>query len=167
MTVPWIKIPFRFAILVLVQVLLFNQVHLGGFINPYVYVLFILLLPVSMPSYQVLLLSFLTGIVIDWFSNTLGLHAAASVLMGFVRFPVIKLITLKESDQSDYPGLMQMGIRWFLLYISILVVIHHFFLFFIEVFSFESFHLTLLRSLASSLFTVFILFISQYLVFRK
>jgi rod shape-determining protein MreD len=167
MTVPWIKIPFRFAILVLVQVLLFNQVHLGGFINPYVYVLFILLLPVSMPRYQVLLLSFLTGIVIDWFSNTLGLHAAASVLMGFVRFPVIKLITQKESDQSDFPGLMQTGTRWFLLYLSILVVIHHFFLFFIEVFSFENFHLTLLRSLASSLFTVFILFLSQYLVFRK
>jgi rod shape-determining protein MreD len=167
MTVPWIKIPFRFAILVLVQVLLFNQVHLGGFINPYVYVLFILLLPVSMPRYQVLLLSFLTGIVIDWFSNTLGLHAAASVLMGFVRFPVIKLITQKESDQSDFPGLMQTGTRWFLLYLSILVVIHHFFLFFIEVFSFENFHLTLLRSLASSLFTVFVLFLSQYLVFRK
>ncbi len=167
MTVPWIKIPFRFVVLVLVQVLLFNQVHLGGFINPYVYVLFILLLPISMPRYQVLLLSFLTGIVIDWFSNTLGLHAAASVLMGYARFPVIKLITQKESDQSDFPGVMQTGIRWFLLYISILVVIHHFFLFFIEVFSFENFHLTLLRSLASSLFTVIILFLSQYLVFRK
>jgi rod shape-determining protein MreD len=155
------------VVLVLVQVLLFNQVHLGGFINPYVYVLFILLLPISMPRYQVLLLSFLTGIVIDWFSNTLGLHAAASVLMGYARFPVIKLITQKESDQSDFPGVMQTGIRWFLLYISILVVIHHFFLFFIEVFSFENFHLTLLRSLASSLFTVIILFLSQYLVFRK
>jgi rod shape-determining protein MreD len=142
-------------------------VHLGGFLNPYIYVLFILLLPVSMPQYQVLLLSFLIGITIDWFSNTLGLHASATVLLGFLRFPVIKLISQKESDQFDYPGLLQTGMRWFLLYISILVVIHLFFLFSVEVFSFENFHRTLLRSVASSVFTVFILFISQFLVFRE
>jgi rod shape-determining protein MreD len=156
-----------FTVLVLIQVLLFNQVHLGGFLNPYIYVLFILLLPVSMPQYQVLLLSFLIGITIDWFSNTLGLHASATVLLGFLRFPVIKLISQKESDQSDYPGLQQTGMRWFFLYISILVVIHHFSLFSIEVFSFENFHRTLLRSVASSVFTVFILFISQLMVFRE
>lgn len=163
----WIKYPVMFAVLVLLQVLIFNQMHLGGFINPYIYVLFILLLPVSMPRYQVLLLSFLTGIAIDWFSNTLGLHASASVLMGFLRFPVIKLISQKESDQSDYPGLKRTGIRWFILYISILVVTHHFFLFYVEVFSFGGFFRTLLRSLASSVFTVFILFLSQFLVFRE
>lgn len=163
----WIRYPVMFTVLVLIQVLIFNQMHLGGFINPYIYVLFILLLPVSMPKYQVLLLSFLVGIAIDWFSNTLGLHASATVLMGFLRFPVIKLISQKESDQSDYPGLKQTGIRWFLLYISIMVVIHHFFLFYVEVFSFDGFFRTLLRSLASSLFTVFILILSQFLVFRE
>jgi rod shape-determining protein MreD len=163
----WIKYPVMFTMLVLIQVLLFNQVHLGGFLNPYIYVLFILLLPVSMPQYQVLLLSFLIGITIDWFSNTLGLHASATVLLGFLRFPVIKLISQKESDQFDYPGLLQTGMRWFLLYISILVVIHLFFLFSVEVFSFENFHRTLLRSVASSVFTVFILLISQFMVFRE
>jgi rod shape-determining protein MreD len=163
----WIKYPVMFTVLVLVQVLLFNQVHFGGFLNPYVYVLFILLLPISMPQYQVLLLSFFMGIAIDWFSNTLGLHAAASVMMGFLRFPVIKLISQKESDQSNYPGLKQTGIRWFLLYVSILVVIHHFFLFNVEVFSFENFHRTLLRIVASSVFTVIILFLSQFVVFRE
>jgi rod shape-determining protein MreD len=156
-----------FLVLVLVQVLLFNQVHFGGFLNPYIYVLFILLLPISMPQYQVLLLSFLMGITIDWFSNTLGLHASATVMMGFLRLPVIKLITQKESEQSDYPGLKQTGLRWFLLYVSFLVLIHHFFLFYVEVFSFDNFHRTLLRSAASSVFTVFILFLSQFLVFRE
>lgn len=156
-----------FTVLVLVQVLLFNQVHFGGFLNPYVYVLFILLLPISMPQYQVLLFSFLMGITIDWFSNTLGLHAAASVFMGLLRFPVIKLISQKESDQSNYPGLKQTGIRWFLLYVSILVVIHHFILFNVEVFSFENFHRTLLRIVASSVFTVIFLFLSQFVVFRE
>lgn len=163
----WIKYPVMFVVLVLLQVLVFNQVQLAGFLNPYIYVLFILLLPVSMPQYQVLLFSFLIGMSVDWFSNTLGLHAASSVLMGFMRLPVMNLVSQRESDQVNYPGLHQTGWRWFLLYASILVVIHHFFLFFTEVFSFAGFFRTLLRSVASSAFTTGILVISQFLVFRE
>lgn len=163
----WIKYPVMFVVLVLLQVLVFNQVQLTGFLNPYIYVLFILLLPVSMPQYQVLLFSFMIGISVDWFSNTLGLHAASSVLMGFMRLPVMNLVSQRESDQVNYPGLHQPGWRWFLLYASILVIIHHFFLFFTEVFSFAGFFRTLLRSVASSAFTIGILVISQFLVFRE
>ena len=163
----WIKYPVMFVVLVLLQVLVFNQVQLTGFLNPYIYVLFILLLPVSMPQYQVLLFSFMIGISVDWFSNTLGLHAASSVLMGFMRLPVMNLVSQRESDQVNYPGLHQTGWRWFLLFASILVIIHHFFLFFTEVFSFAGFFRTLLRSVASSAFTIGILVISQFLVFRE
>jgi rod shape-determining protein MreD len=163
----WIKYPLMFVALVLVQVLLFNQIHLGGFLNPYIYVLFILLLPVSMPQYQVLLLSFLIGITVDWFSNTMGLHAAATVLMGFVRLPVMKMFTLRENEQTDYPGLKQTGFKWFLIYVSVLVVTHHLFLFYTEVFSFDNFFRTLLRSVLSSAFTILIVLVSQYIVFRK
>ncbi|HPJ78460.1 MAG: rod shape-determining protein MreD [Prolixibacteraceae bacterium] len=163
----WIRYPVMFVVLVLLQVLLFNQIHLGGFLNPFMYVLFILLLPLSMPRYAVLLLSFFLGMTIDWFSNSPGLHASASVLMGFLRSPVISLITQKESEQSDYPGLQQTGWRWFLTYAVFLVVIHHLFLFFIEVFSFENFFRTLLRSLASSVFTLVMIFLSQFIIFRE
>ncbi len=152
--------------LVLLQVLVLNQVHLGGFLNPYIYILFILLLPVSMPRYQVLLLAFLTGILIDWFSNTLGLHASATVLMAYLRQPVIKLITQGDSEQSDYPGIKQSGFRFFLLYCIILVIIHHFFLSFTEVFTFDNFLLTLLRSILSSVLTIIVIILSQFLVFR-
>jgi rod shape-determining protein MreD len=156
-----------FAVLVLLQVLLLNQIHLGGFLNPYIYILFILVLPISMPQYQVLILSFLIGITVDWFSNTLGLHAASAVLIGFLRSQVMKLITIREIEQSDYPGLKQTGINWFLTYASVLVVIHHMFLFYLEVFTFDNFFRTLLRALLSSVFTIVIIVLSQYLVFRK
>jgi rod shape-determining protein MreD len=163
----WIKYPVMFAVLALLQVLLLNQIHLGGFLNPYMYILFILLLPISMQRYQVLLLSFLIGITIDWFSNTLGLHAASALLIGFLRSPVMKLTTIREIEQSDYPGLKQTGIKWFLTYVSVLVVIHHLFLFYLEVFTFDNFFRTLLRTLISSVFTIIIIVLSQYLVFRK
>jgi len=163
----WIKYMVMFTVVVLAQVLVFNQIHMGGYLNPYIYVLFILLPPVSMLPYQVLLLSFLVGITVDWFSNTLGLHAAASVLLGFLRLPVINLITQRDAEKVNYPGLQQTGWRRFLLYTSILVVIHHFFLFFTEVFSFAGFFRTVLRSMASSVLTITILVISQLLVFRE
>jgi rod shape-determining protein MreD len=163
----WIKYPLMFAVLALLQVLLLNQIHLGGFLNPYIYILFILLLPISMQRYQVLLLSFLIGITIDWFSNTLGLHAASALLIGFLRTPVMKLTTIREIEQSDYPGLKQTGIKWFLTYVSVLVVIHEMFLFYLEVFSFDNFFRTLLRVFISSVFTIIIIVLSQYLVFRK
>jgi rod shape-determining protein MreD len=163
----WIKYALMFAVLTLLQVLLLNQIHLGGFLNPYIYVLFILLLPISMQRYQVLLLSFLIGITVDWFSNTLGLHAASALLIGFLRTPLMKLTTIREIEQSDYPGLNQTGVKWFLTYVSVSVVIHHMFLFYLEVFSFDNFFRTLLRALISSVFTIIIIVLSQYLVFRK
>jgi rod shape-determining protein MreD len=156
-----------FATLVLLQVLILNQIHLGGFLNPYVYVLFILLLPVSLPRYQILLLSFLIGITIDWFSDTLGIHAASTLLIGFLRYPVMKLVTIREIEQPDYPGLKQIGLQWFLTYVSVMVVIHHFFLFYLEVFSFDNFFRTLLRAMLSSVFTVVVILLSQYVVFKK
>ena len=163
----WIKYPLLFVVMVLLQVLIFNQIHLGGFLNPFLYVLFILLLPLSTPSYLVLLLSFAMGMTIDWFSNSPGLHASASVLMGYMRSPVIGLISQKESDQSDYPGLRQTGWSWFLTYSVMLVLIHHFFLFFVEVFSFENFFRTLMRSFASSIFTLVMIILSQFIMFRE
>ena len=163
----WIKYITLFLTAVLVQVLLFNQVQFSGYLNPYFYVIFILLLPVSFPRYAVLLLSFILGFVIDVFSDTSGLHAASTVLLGALRTPVLTSLTARESDQSDYPGLRQTGIRWFLIYVSVLVLFHHFFLFYLEVLSFVSFFRTLLRLLFSTFFSVFIIVLSQFLVFRN
>ena len=68
------------TILILLQVLLFNNIQFSGYVNPYVYVMFILILPVEIPSWLLLLLSFMTGIVIDLFSGTPGMHSSATVL---------------------------------------------------------------------------------------
>lgn len=162
----WIKYIIMFAAVVLAQVLLLNQVQLSGYLNPYLYILFILLLPVSMPRYAVLLLSFVLGMVIDIFSDTPGLHAAATVFMGFFRTPVISMLSTRESDQSDFPGLHQTGMSWFLTYTLLLTLLHHLFLFYLEVFTFAGFFHTLLRVVFSTIFTVFIIVLSQFLVFR-
>ncbi len=155
-----------FISLVLVQVLIFNQVQFSGFFNPYIYVLFVLLLPLSTPRYLMLISAFLLGFVIDVFSNSLGVHSAATVFVAYIRPLVIRLISNREDDRSDYPGLNQNKLSWFINYAFIVVFIHHAILFYLEVYTFANFFNTLYRVILSSLFSIIVIVLSQFLVFR-
>lgn len=155
-----------FFSLVLVQVLIFNQVQFSGFFNPYVYLLFIILLPLSTPRYAVLILAFVLGLIIDVFSNSLGVHSAATVFAAYVRPLVIRIISNREDDKSDYPGLNQNKLAWFINYVLIMVLLHHTLLFYLEVYTFANFLNTLYRVILSSLFSIIIIVLSQFLVFR-
>ena len=162
-----IKYGLMFIGLVLTQVLVLNHIQFSGFVNPYIYILFVLLLPLNSPRYAVLLLAFLIGITIDIFSNSLGVHAFATVFAAYFRPYVIRLISNREEDMSNYPGLMQTQSRWFLGYITIMVVLHHTVLFYLEVFTFHNFFETLFRIFVSSVFTIFAIVLSQFIVFRE
>ncbi len=101
----------RFVVLVLLQVAVFNNIQLSGFLNPYVYILFILLLPFETPSWLLLILSFLIGFCIDIFSNTIGLHASACVFMGYMRPFVLNLISVRDNYESDISKCLFMDMR--------------------------------------------------------
>lgn len=161
-----IKYGIMFIVLVMIQVLFLNQVQFSGFVNPYIYILFVILLPINSPKYVLLISAFLLGLSVDVFSNTLGIHAFATVFIAYVRPLVIGLITNREEDMSDYPGLNQNGVAWFLYYITLMVVIHHSVLFFVEVFTFTNFMGTLLRIVLSSVSSIFVIVLSQFIVFR-
>ena len=160
------KYALMFISLVLIQVLIFNQVQFSGFFNPYIYVLFIILLPLSTPRYATLILAFLLGLVIDIFSNSLGVHSAATVFVAYIRPLVIRLISPREDDRSDYPGLNQNKLSWFINYVIIIVFLHHAMLFYLEVYTFANFFNTLYRVILSSLFSIIVIVLSQFLVFR-
>ncbi len=153
-----------FILLMLLQVVLFNNIQFSGYVNPYVYIMFILLLPVEIPSWLLLLLSFGTGIIMDVFSGTPGMHSSATVLAGFVRPTILSIISPRDGYESrSEPSMVNYGFRWFLAYAVLVVLVHHTALFYLEVFRFSDFFRTLLRVLLSSLFTVtFIVLIEFY-----
>ncbi len=153
-----------FILLILLQVLLFNNIQFSGYVNPYVYVLFILLLPVEIQPWLLLLLSFVTGLIMDFFSGTPGMHASATVLTGFIRPYVLRIISPKDGyEPRSAPSMLTYGFRWFLTYTLLIVLVHHTALFYLEVFRFADFFRTMLRVLLSSLFSVtFILLIEYY-----
>jgi len=153
-----------FILLVLLQVLLLNNIQFSGYVNPYVYIMFILLLPVEFPSWLLLLLSFVTGMIIDFFSGSPGMHTSATVLAGFVRPYVLRIVAPRDSyEPGSDPSMLTYGFRWFLSYTSLIVLVHHTALFYLEVFRFADFFRTMSRVLLSSLFSViFILLIEYY-----
>lgn len=153
-----------FILLVLLQVLLFNNIQFSGYVNPYIYILFILLLPVEIPSWLLLILSFGAGMVIDFYSGSPGMHSSASVLAGFVRPYVLRFISPRDGyEPGANPSMLVYGFRWFLFYTLIIVLVHHTALFYLEVFRFTDFFRTLLRVMLSSLFTIlFVLIIEFY-----
>lgn len=159
---------FRFVFLVLLQVLVLNNIQLSGFINPYMYVLFILLLPFETPKWVLLVVAFLLGLSIDAFTDTLGMHASATVLMAFFRPYVLNLFAPRDGyEPGTFPRLYYYGFSWFLRYALILILIHHFFLFYIEVFRFTGFFITLWKIILSTFFSLLLVVFSQYLMIRK
>ncbi|MBI9066120.1 MAG: rod shape-determining protein MreD [Salinivirgaceae bacterium] len=159
---------FRFVVLVLLQVWVLNNIQFSGFVNPYLYILFILLLPFETPGWLVLILSFFLGLSVDMFTDTLGMHASASVFMGFIRPYVLQSIAPRDGyEAGTFPRIFYYGLIWFLKYAIILIFIHHLFLFTIEVFKFGSYYLVLWRTFLSTIFTTVFVILSQYLIFRK
>jgi rod shape-determining protein MreD len=162
-----IKYVIMYLVLVLIQVLFLNQVQFSGYINPYIYLLFVMLLPLNSPRYVVLFSAFFIGLTIDVFTNTLGIHSASTVLIAFIRPFVVRAISNREEDRTEYPSLAYNKFSWFLYYTAVMVVIHHFFLFYLEVFTFHQFLETFYRVILSSVFSIFVIVLSQFLIFRK
>ena len=168
MIIEIIRIIFRFLLLVGVQVLVLNNIQLGGYINPFLYVMFILMLPVRLPRFILLITAMVTGLVIDMFSNTMGMHAAACLLMGYLRPGWLRILAPRDGYETDaVPSVKRYGFQWFIVYASVMVFAHHFFLFYIEVFRFSEFFSTFLRVVLSSLVTLLLIMLSQYLFTRQ
>ena len=85
-----------FILLILLQVVVFNNLQLSGYINPYIYVMFILLLPYEISGWLLLGLGLLTGLTVDTFMNTIGMHSSATLFMAFLRPYVLNLFTDRE-----------------------------------------------------------------------
>ncbi len=158
-----LKYGLIFILLILLQVLLFNNIEFSGYINPWIYIMFILLLPCEISSWMLLIIAFLTGLTIDLFCGSPGMHTSATVLAGFVRPHVMRLISPRDGyETGSDPSMMIYGFKWYLIYTLIIVLIHHTALFYLEVFRLTDFFRTLLRVILSSLFSITFIILLEY-----
>ena len=154
----------RFVVLVLLQVLVINHIRLGGYVHPYIYMVFVMLLPFSTPKWQLLVFGFVIGLIVDLFTGTPGLHAGATTLMAFCRPSIIKLVSGNQKFENiTEPNIGQLGGLWFFRYALCMIFIHHFALFFLESFSFRLIGQVLLRILLSVPVSVFLIMMIMFI----
>lgn len=143
-----------FVVFVLVQVLVLNNIHFLRIATPFLYLYFILKLPVGTSPSKVVFFSFLIGLVIDMFSNTPGIHASACTFAGFCREPLIRVFMGKELPDGVFPSYKTFGFGGFLRYVLSFVLIQHTTLFLIESLTLFDPLFLVIRIVASVLMTV-------------
>ena len=157
---------FRFFGLLLLQVIVLDKFYLQGLASPYIYILFIILLPVNISRSLALVLAFLLGIGEDMFSNTGAIHAAATVMVAFVRPYVFKILSPALGYEDIVtPSIKKPGVVWFLLYAAILVCVHNLMLFSLEIFSFSHILFAFLKIIMSSAITMVLIIIYEFLFY--
>jgi len=162
-----VKHAVHFVVLLLLQALVLNHVFIGAYIYPAFYIYFILLLPFETKGWVLLITSFSIGLGVDFFTNSLGVNAAASVFMAFFRPFIIQLLSANKDDESgSSPGIKNKGFAWFLTYSLILVFLHHSMLFILEVFGFANFLQTLYRIIFSTIATIALVLLAQLAFFK-
>lgn len=161
---PSIRQLLNFVFLVLLQVLVINHIHISSMVTPFIYILAILLLPFNTPKWLLLTSAFVLGFLIDIFLGTMGMHIAATVLVAFVRPTLLKMISLgRDFDSNESPNMKELGIDWFISYASIMILLHHTALFFLEIFRLDEITSTLMRIIYSALATFILVVMSQFL----
>jgi len=163
-----VKNIIRLLIFVLVQGLIFGQLNFGYGIHPMIYPLFIILLPFDTRPITLMFLAFLTGIGVDFFMNTFGLHASAAVLIAYIRPSVFKRFSPREDyDVLKEPIASEWGYAWFIKVSGTLVLIHHFWFFLLEYFKWSAWKEILLSTVLSAILTLIIFIVIQILFFKK
>src|SRR5665647_210669 len=165
-----VKNIIRFCLFILVQVFVLNQIPpLHQLVTPYVYFLFILWLPFKMGRRMQMLLAFVLGFALDCFSNSYGMHAAACVLIAYLRPFLINLLISQEGAESNYnePSMQSMGFTPYLTYLTILTFIHHTFLYFLQALQTGGYFYFFLKSLISTAISLLLILLIELLFPRK
>lgn len=156
----------RFLVLVLLQVIILNHINFLGYINPYIYILFILVYPFTGNKSLLIFLSFLLGLSVDIFGDSGGIHAAASVLIAYARPAVLKF-SFGISYEHNTIKINKAPLNQRILYISVMVLLHHLILFSLEIFSVSHILLVLKSTLFSGIFSILLIVCALILFSRK
>jgi rod shape-determining protein MreD len=165
-----IKNIIRFMLLIIVQFFLLDKIHLHQLVTPYLYFLFIIWMPFNLSRPLQLLLGFLLGFTLDSFRHTPGFHAAACVLIAYIRPFLINLLIPQEGADTNYeePSIRSMGgILPYMVYAGLLTLLHHTWLFMLEAFSFGNFWYFLSKTLFSTIISTLLILVTELLFYRK
>ena len=160
----------RFILFLGIQVFILNQIPpLHQFIVPYLYFLYIIWLPFNLGRFPLLIIAFLFGLCLDYFTGTMGLHAAACVLLAYVKPFLLNLLIPQETTEQSYvePSISSMGWAPYSLYVALLTFIHHFYLVLLEWLQFGNFVYFIGKVSATTGISLLLIFVTEMLFSRN
>ncbi len=160
----WTKQIGRYLLIMVLQVLLFDQLQLWGACHPYIYVLCLLMMPITLPHSADMLIGAFAGFIMDIFCNSLGVHMAACILLMYIRPYLIGVIVNDKDRLNEQISLHSIGMEALLKYTVIMVLIHHLTVFSLAAWSWSHMGFVLLETIVSS--TITILLVIGYNVLR-
>jgi len=156
----------RIILVLLLQVFICNYIHLFGFITPAFYILGLLLLPMELPKSVQYLIGFCCGLLVDMFTHTLGVNAAACTVIMFIRPFIVKALNgRKTSDSVErfIPGVKDFN--WLVFYVSVLTLVHQFLVVMMETLSFHNFLHSLTAIIGNTVLTAFLILCAEYIFY--
>ncbi len=155
-------------ILISIQVFLLNNINLNNWVNPFICTYILFLFPYQFSRMGMLFIAFGTGVVIDLFSSSYGLNTIALTAVGFIRpFLLGALVPDMKSDEPTAPHILQIGVRRFLSFLFLIVLIHQFVLYFAESFTLSGFFYTLLKITLGTVSSALIIFVYELIFFFR
>ena len=163
-----VAISIRFIILVLLQVLILNNIQFSSILNPFLYVYFLITLPVDFRPSLALVLGFLLGLTIDLFCQTLGMHAIATTFAAFCRPYILQFMSPRDGYEfSRETSVKQLGWLWFTTYAGLMVLAHHLTLFLVEMFRMSGIINTIGKTIGSSVLTLILVLVIQFVFVKR
>ncbi len=147
---------------VALQIFLFDNLQLSLYVHPFVYLAFILLLPMETKPYLLLLLALPTGAAIDLFSGMPAVNTIATVFIAFCRPLTLRLFVGREVvREGGVPNEAKLGSGKFLRYAFTLVGLHGIVFFMLETLTSTGIGYTLLRIGVSAVCTTLVIYFFQ------
>lgn len=153
----WTKQIGRYILVMILQVLLFDQLQLLGVCHPYIYVLCLLMMPITLSHSADMIIGAVVGLIMDIFCNSMGVHTAACIFIMFIRPYLIGAIVNDKDRLNEQISLRSLGMEALLRYVVILVVIHHLIVFLLAAWNWAHIGFVLVETLVSSLVTISII----------
>ena len=156
-----LRVMIYFIIFLSLQIFVLNNLHFLRLDTHFIYIYILLKMPIGTSPVKLLLLSFVTGFIVDIFSNTVGMHAAACTLIAFLREPFIHLLVGKDVPEGSVPTFNSLGRGTFIRYVLGFTAVHHIALFLIESLTFFDPFYLVLRIMASICLTALLIFVAE------
>lgn len=150
----WTKQIGRYIVVMILQVLLFDQLQLLGVCHPYIYILCLLMMPITLSHSADMIIGAVVGLIMDVFCNSLGVHTAACIFIMFIRPYLIGAIVNDKDRLNEQISLRALGMEALLRYVVILVVVHHLMVFMLAAWSWAHIGFVLAETIVSSLVTI-------------